>query len=143
LGRLSGWCGGFGFSLGSGMEAASKKIILRIELWHFTVLLTMSAMLVRAKAVDLTSFVVGGVFMAVNFLLLSFGIAWLLTPMASRGRIKAGVGLLVLKITIFLALLTAIFLNFKLDPLSFALGFSSLIVAILIESFRHGLGLAK
>ncbi len=125
------------------MEAAAKKTILRIELWHFTLLLTMSAMLLRAKAIDVTSLVIGGMFMAVNFLLLSFGVAWLLTPMASRGRIKAGVGLLVLKIALFIALLIAIFLNFKLDPISFALGFSSLIVAILIESFRHGLGLAK
>ena len=119
------------------METAAKKTILRIELWHALLLLSLMATLGRTKFVDPTALLVGGVFMGINFLLLSFGIAWVLTPLAGRGRVKAGVGLLVLKIVIFLGLLSALFFRFELDALSFALGFSTLIVAILLEAVRR------
>ena len=119
------------------METAAKKTILRIELWHALLLLSLMATLGRTKFVDPTALLVGGVFMGLNFLLLSFGIAWVLTPLAGRGRVKAGVGLLVLKIVIFLGLLSALFFRFELDALSFALGFSTLIVAILLEAVRR------
>jgi Kef-type K+ transport system membrane component KefB len=97
----------------------------------------MAVMFGRTSAIDLTSLVVGGLFMGVNFLLLSFGVAYLLTPMASKGRIKAGVGLLVLKIAMFLGLLITVFFHFNLDAISFALGFSTLIVAIFFETLRR------
>jgi hypothetical protein len=119
------------------METAAKKTILCIELWHLALLLTMAVMFGRTSAIDLTSLVVGGLFMGVNFLLLSFGVAYLLTPMASKGRIKAGVGLLVLKIAMFLGLLITVFFHFNLDAISFALGFSTLIVAIFFETLRR------
>jgi hypothetical protein len=119
------------------MEAAAKKTILRIELWHTILLLGLIATLGRSKSIDVTALLVGGVFMGVNFLLLSFGIAWVLTPLAGKGRVKAGVGLLVLKIIILLGLLTALFLRFEIDALSFALGFSTLIVGIVIEAVRR------
>jgi hypothetical protein len=45
----------------------------------------------------------------------------------------------VLKTILFLALLTTIFFRFKLDAISFALGFSTLILAILIEVVRKSL----
>lgn len=119
------------------MEAAAKKTILRIELWHAILLLSLIAALGRSKFIDVTALLAGGVFMGVNFLLLSFGIAWVLTPLAGKGRVKAGVGLLVLKIVIFLGLLSALFFRFELDALSFALGFSTLIVGIVIEAVRR------
>ena len=119
------------------METAAKKTILRIELWHTILLLSLVAMFGRSKFIDATALLVGGVFMGVNFLLLSFGIAWVLTPLAGKGRVKAGVGLLVLKIVIFLGLLSALFFRFELDALSFALGFSTLIVGIVIEAVRR------
>jgi hypothetical protein len=118
------------------MEAAAKKTILRIELWHALLLLSLLVSLGQTQLVDATALVVGGVFMGVNFLLLSVGIAWVLTPLAGRGRVKAGVSLLILKIVVFLALLSAVFFRFELDAVSFALGFSTLILAILIEAFR-------
>ena len=118
------------------MEAAAKKTILRIELWHALLLVSLLVSLGRTQLVDATALVVGGVFMGVNFLLLSIGIAWVLTPLAGRGRVKAGVSLLIVKIMVFLALLTAVFFRFELDAVSFALGFSTLILAILIEAFR-------
>jgi len=123
------------------MEAAAKRTILRIELWHTILLISLLATLGRSKFVDPTALIVGGVFMGVNFLLLSFGVAWVLTPLAGKGRVKAGVGLLVLKIIIFLALLSAVFFHFEFDAISFALGFSTLLVAIVIEAVRHSLSL--
>ena len=120
------------------MEAASKRMILRIELWHAGLLLALLAVLGPGQLVQPTGLLVGGIFMGLNFLLLSYGVAWLLTPLADKGRVKAGVGLLILKFIIFLVLLTTVFFRFefKLDAISFALGFSTLILAILIEAMR-------
>jgi hypothetical protein len=118
------------------MEAAARKTILRIELWHIILLLVLLASLAPAKVVDPMALLAGGIFIGVNFLLLSFGVAWVLTPLAGKGRVKAGVGLLVLKIVIFLALLATLFFRFELDAVSFALGFSTLILAIVLESVR-------
>lgn len=118
------------------MQATAKKAILRIELWHGTMLLAMLATLGRAELIDPAALMAGGIFMGVNFLLHSLGIAWVLTPLAGKGLKKAGIGLLVLKIIIFLVLLTTLFFRFNLDAISFALGFSTLIVAIVIEAFR-------
>ena len=123
------------------MEPAAKKTILRIELWHVILLLGLVATLGRSKFVEPTALIIGGVFMGVNFLLLSFGIALVLTPLAGKGRVKAGVGLLVLKIIIFLGLLCAVFFHFELDAISFALGFSTLLIAIVIEAVRHSVTL--
>ena len=123
------------------MEAAAKKTILRIELWHTILLLSLVAMLGRSRFIDVTAVLVGGMFMGVNFLLLSFGIAWVLTPLAGKGRVKAGVGLLVLKMLIFLGLLSALLFRFETDALSFALGFSTLIVGIVIEAVRRTVAL--
>jgi hypothetical protein len=121
------------------MEPAAKKTILRIELWHGILLAGMLVTLGRGQWVDPTALLVGGLFMGANFLLLSFAIAWLLTPLANKRRVRAGVALLVLKIVIFLGLLATAFFRFELDAISFALGFSTLIVAILIESIRKSL----
>jgi len=79
--------------------------------------------------------------MGVNFLLLSFGVAWMLTPLASKGRVKAGIGLLVLKIIFFLGLLSVAFFHFDFDPISFMLGFSTLLIAIVIEAVRRSVSL--
>lgn len=118
------------------MEASAKKAILRIELWHGILLLAMLATLGRTQMIEPAALLAGGVFMGVNFFLLSLGIAWILTPLAGKGLKKAGIGLLVLKIIIFLVLLTMLFFRFHLDAISFALGFSTLIVAIVIEGLR-------
>ena len=120
------------------MEAAAKKTILRIEFWHTILLLGVVATLGLSGVIDVTALLIGGAFMGVNFLLLSFGIAWVLTPLAGKGRVKAGVGLLVLKLLIFLGLLSVLFFRFDIDALSFALGFSTLLVGIVIEAVRRG-----
>ena len=116
------------------METAAKKSIIRIELWHGVLLLALLVTLGPARLIDPAALLAGGIFMGVNFLLLSLGIAWVLTPLAGKGRVKAGIGFLVLKIILFLVLLTTLFFHFALDALSFALGFSTLILAIVLES---------
>lgn len=119
------------------MEASAKKTIIRIELWHGLMLAALVAMIWQTGWLDPKALIVGGVFMGLNFFLLSFGVAWVLAPLAGKGRIKAGVGLLLLKIILFLGLLLTLFYRFELDAISFALGFSTLIVAILVESIRR------
>jgi hypothetical protein len=119
------------------MEATAKKTILRIELWHGLMLFALLAMLGQTGWVDPKALVLGGVFMGINFFLLSYGVAWVLTPLAGKGRVKVGVGLLVLKIVLFLGLLTTLFFRVDLDAISFALGFSTLIFAIFVEVLRN------
>jgi len=118
------------------MEAAAKKTILRIELWQGLILFALLVTLRQTGWVDPKALLLGGVFMGINFFLLSYGVAWVLTPLAGKGRIRAGVGLLVLKIILFLGLLTTLFFRFDLDAISFALGFSTSIIAILVEVLR-------
>lgn len=118
------------------MEAAAKKTILRIELWHCLLLAAMLAILSPKRLVDPAALIAGGLFMAVNFGLLSFGVAWVLTPLANRGSVKFGVALLVLKIVLFMGLLATLFFKFSFDAISFSLGFSTLLLAILFETVR-------
>ena len=118
------------------MQGASKRTILCIELWHLIFLSALFITLGRTKIIESYALLAGGLFMGVNFFLLSYGVAWVLTPLADKGRVNAGVGLLVLKIVIFLGLLTTIFFRFDIDPISFSLGFSSLLLAIVAEAVR-------
>jgi hypothetical protein len=120
-------------------KPGAASTILRIELWHGLLLVLTVATLGQTKFIDVTAFLIGGVFTGVNFFLLGFGILWLLTPLAGQGRVRAGVALLVSKIIIFLGLLTALFFRFEIDGLSFALGVSTLILAILFEAVTHSL----
>jgi hypothetical protein len=123
------------------MEVAAKKTILRIELWHVVMLSALLLTLAPGKFIEPAGLLMGGLFMGINFLLLSYGVAWMLTPLAGKGRVKTGVGLLILKIAIFLALLAALFFQVRVDALSFALGFSTLLLAILVEAIRTGMKL--
>ena len=118
------------------MDLTANKTILRIETWHGLTLAGLFAAAWASKLLDATAILIGGVFMGLNFLLLGYGVSSLLAPLASRGRIKAGIGLLVVKILIFLGLLSTLFFRFNIDAISFAVGFSALLVAILVETIR-------
>jgi hypothetical protein len=120
-------------------QQGGAATILRVELWHVLLLLATAVTLGQTKLIDLTALLLGGAFMGVNFFLLGFGILWLLAPLASKGRVKAGVSLLILKIIIFLGLLTLLFFWFHIDGLSFAIGFSTLLLAVLIEAVIHSI----
>ncbi|MGH7827239.1 MAG: hypothetical protein ACREQ7_18940 [Candidatus Binatia bacterium] len=121
------------------METTAKKTILRIELWHGVLLLAVLSILGPGKVIEPHALLMGGLFMGINFFLLSYGVALVLTPLAGKGRVRTGVALLVLKIVIFLGLLLTLFFKLDVDPISFALGFSTLLVAILIETLRTGI----
>jgi hypothetical protein len=121
------------------MEAVGTKTILRIELWHAACLLALVVGFGWSRLIDPMAVLCGGVFMGLNFWLLSYGVAWILTPLASRGRIKLGVALLALKLVIFLGLLTTLFFRFDIDPISFALGISTLLLAIFVESVSRSI----
>jgi len=123
------------------MPTAAHKTILRIELWHAGLLLALLGILAPAQLVEPTSMLLGGLFMGVNFLLLCYGVAWILTPLAGKGNVKAGVALLVTKVLLFLGLLSMVFFKFGMDAISFAVGFSTLLVAIVIEALRNNLTL--
>jgi hypothetical protein len=119
---------------GTVMEPAAKKTILRIELCHGLSVLGLLLVLAPLNLIEPLPLVIGGMFMAVNFFLLSYGLALVLTPLADKRRIKTGIALLISKLVMFLALLTTLLFQFKLDALSFAIGFSTLLVAILVEA---------
>lgn len=112
---------------------ALRPAVLRIELLHVLLVVGLWVALLPTRVVEPTALVIGALFMGVNFLLLSCGIHWLLTPFAGKGRVKTGIVLLVLKMALFLGLVSVLLLRVQLDPLSFALGFSSLLVAIVLD----------
>jgi len=112
---------------------ALRPAVLRIEALHALLVIGLWVVLLPAKVVETWALFVGALFMGVNFLLLSCGISWVLTPFAGKGRIKTGILLLVLKMILFLGLVSALFMRIQLDPLSFTFGFSSLLVAIVLD----------
>lgn len=108
--------------------------ILRIELWHGLLLLSLLLGLAPVRLIEPWALLFGGTFMGVNFLLLSYGVCWVLVPLAAKGKARAGIFLLVLKFAGFLGLLTLLFLRVKFDAISFSLGFSTLLLAIVVEA---------
>lgn len=107
--------------------------VLRIEMLHALLVVGLWAVLLPAKIVEPRALFVGALFMGVNFLLLSCGIRRVLTPFAGKGRIRTGILLLILKMILFLGLVSALLFRIQLDPLSFTLGFSSLLVAVVLD----------
>ena len=114
-------------------ESAGPAII-RIELYHGLLVFTLF-LLVPARLIDPEGLLLGGLFMGLNFLLLSHGILWALAPFAEKGRVLTGVLLLILKLILFLGLLLLLFSRVHFDPLSFAVGISCLLAAIVLHGF--------
>jgi len=112
---------------------ALAPAIIRIELLHATLIAGLWLALVPAQIVKPWDLLAGAVFMAANFLLLSCGIRWVLTPYAGKGRVRTGIALLILKMGLFLGLISVLLLRIQVDPLSFTVGFSSLLIAIVFE----------
>lgn len=108
--------------------------ILRIELWHGLLLLCLLLAMAPVRLIEPWALLFGGAFMGVNFLLLSYGVGWVLVPMAGNRKVKTGIFLLMLKFALFLGLLTLLFFRVEFDAVSFSVGFSTLLLAILLEA---------
>ena len=111
--------------------------IFQVELWHGTMVLALLVVLVPMGVLEPYSLLLGGLFMGVNFLLLGFGIQYVLNPFAGKGRVRSGILLLTLKLVLFLGLLSAMFLKFQFDAISFALGLTCLLVAAVAHGLRY------
>ena len=112
---------------------ALKATVLRIEIVHVLLAALLWAALLPINIVESKSLLIGALFMGVNFLLLTYGILWVLGPFADKGKIKTGIALLVLKMALFLGIGSLLLFRVSLEPLSFALGFTCLLVAITFE----------
>ncbi|OGP18877.1 MAG: hypothetical protein A2038_15845 [Deltaproteobacteria bacterium GWA2_57_13] len=113
--------------------AITIEPVLRIELWHGLLLLALWLIVLPLGLLDPAGLFLGGLFMGVNFVLLGLGIRYLLTPFAERRRVRTGIFLLVLKLVLFLGLLSALFVRLDVDPASFAVGVTCLLLAVLAE----------
>lgn len=111
----------------------SGRSVLWIETCHGLLLLGFYLILAPLRLLEPWAFLFGGLFMAVNFFLLSFGIRWALAPFAAKGRVRLGACLLVLKLALFLGLVSLLFFRIRIDAPSFAVGVSSLLLAIIVE----------
>src|ERR1041385_7519629 len=98
---------------------ALGQTVVRIELLHLALVAALGITLVPTKWVYAGSLVVGALFMGINFLLLSSGIRWVLTPFAGRGRVRSGVALLILKMALFLGAMALLLTRVRLAPLLF------------------------
>jgi len=116
----------------------SSAYLVRVLTWHtlLLLLLLIGSQIMRALAPG--ALLLGGVFMGLNFGLLSVGIRWVLSPTASRKTQRVGMALLGLKLLLFLGLVSALFFRMDLDGVSFVVGVSSLLIASVIGTLSSG-----
>jgi len=110
----------------------------RVLTWHALLLVLLLVASQAMRALEPGALLLGGVFMGLNFGLLSLGIRWVLSPTASRKRQRLGMALLGLKLLLFLGLVSAVFFRMDLDGVSFVVGVSSLLVASVIGTLSSG-----
>jgi len=116
----------------------TSAYLLRVLAWHSLLLLLLVIGSQFMRALEPGALLLGGVFMGLNFGLLSVGIRWVLSPTASRKRQRLGMALLGLKLLLFLGLVSVLFFRMNLDGVSFVVGVSSLLVASLIGTLASG-----
>ena len=104
--------------------------VARVELWHGLLVLGLLA-LTPLEWVEPGGLLLGGVFMGVNFLLLAVGVRWVIAPFASKGRVRAGISLLILKFFFLLGASWVLLTRISPDAISFAVGVNCLILALL------------
>lgn len=121
------------------MTQASGSAVVRIEMWHGIMLLALLGFLVPGGILEPKALLLGGLFMGVNFFLLSYGVRWLFAALAKKRKMGLGIFLLLLKFVLFLGLILALFTKVDIDAPSFALGITCLLIAIVVDtlwSFR-------
>ncbi|MGE5216481.1 MAG: hypothetical protein ACM3SP_05690, partial [Chloroflexota bacterium] len=112
-----------------------NSFVGRVELWHLAIVLLLSTIASMTRWLDSIAVLAGGLFMGVNFLLLSVGIRWLLSSQASPKRRRLGMLLLLFKLLFFLGLLAVVFYRLKIDGVSFVAGITCLLVASVAATF--------
>ena len=113
--------------------AAQGLPVLRVEAWHGLLVLGLFVTLAPLDVIEPLGLVLGAAFMGVNFLLLAYGIRWVITPFASQGRVRAGIFLLICKFFFLLVASWILLTQISLDGISFALGVTCLVIAIFID----------
>jgi dolichol kinase len=116
----------------------TSAYLVRVLAWHSLLLLLLLIGSQVMRALEPGALLLGGVFMGLNFGLLSVGIRWVLSPTASRKKQRLGMALLSVKLLLFLGLVSALFFRMNLDGVSFVVGVSSLLVASLIGTLASG-----
>ena len=112
-----------------------NKTIEKIERVSFALLAIGTCVGWAGALVHVPSFLAGGIIMQVNFWLLKKIVSLLLfrTGEGQQGRHEAAF-LVVVKGVIFLLLLSALFIRYPIEPLSFMAGVSLLVVTCMIVS---------
>jgi hypothetical protein len=116
----------------------SGAYLTRVLTWHT---LLLSLLLIGSqvmRALEPGALLLGGVFMGLNFGLLSVGIRWVLSPTATKKRQRIGAALLVLKLLLFLGLVSMVFFRMELDGVSFIVGVTSLLIASVVGTLSSG-----
>lgn len=116
----------------------TSAYFLHVLAWHSLLLLLLLIGSQAMHALEPGALLLGGVFMGLNFGLLSVGIRWVLSPTASRKKQRLGMALLGVKLLLFLGLVSALFFRMNLDGVSFVVGVSSLLVASVIGTLTSG-----
>ena len=117
--------------------------LLRVLTWHALLLVLLLIGSQTMRALEPGALLLGGVFMGLNFGLLSLGIRWVLSPTASKKRQRVGMALLGFKLLLFLGLVSVLFFRMNLDGVSFIVGVSSLLVASVIATLSSGLSFSS
>ena len=115
------------------MKTSQMGAVLRVELWHGLLVLSLLCLLVPANVLEPLALLLGALFMGVNFLLLSYGVYLALSPFAAKGRIRTGIFLLLVKFVLLLGLVSVLFSRVRLDVPSFAVGVTCLLIALVVE----------
>jgi hypothetical protein len=115
-------------------------MVIRVEILQGALALGLFAALSPWGVLHLWPLSLGVIFAGVNFFFLAFGVRWVLSPLGRRGRVRAGMVLLILKLGLFVGVLSLILFKFKLEPLSFAAGITCMLVAIVLERLWTILG---
>lgn len=113
--------------------AAAIKPVLRVEVWHGFLLVGLWGLARPLGLLDPLALFLGGLFMGVNFILLGLGVHYVLAPVAERRKVRTGLILLVLKLVLFLGLISVLLTRVPIEPGSFAVGVTCLLVAIVAE----------
>ena len=108
--------------------------VFRVEAWHGCLIMALMA-LMPSEWVEPSGLLLGGLFMGANFLLLVLGVRWVIMPFASKGRVRAGIALLIFKFCFLLGTSWVLLTRIAPDAVSFALGVNCLILAILWDRF--------